>query len=855
MNEKIIGVSTAFTGNYKSSKLLIRFLELLDINIIKSTITNSEIIEAGSTIASADYCLPLRAYIGHIYCLLKKHPEINYIVAPIIKSEHFDSSTCAKYRDLDGVIIRSLGNITGYRLTQSRFREADNFNKLIGIEKTNELVGKAERFPIILAPEIESTEYKHLRQVCFQLYAELFGLNKIKFLAEMDLARNSKIINLKVEKAFKQAHFEIFEQELEVYENLISSKYKPRLALVGRSYLVDDPLLSSNIKSYYQKRGVVVLTSQDIPFSKIKEDFDKVDGFYDSHKLAQAFINVVFNDVDGFIAIGSFGCHPDAFLLDYLAKDITKRGKSCWIFKYDEQSGGIGYETRYETILSFLENKRDERLNKAAFNFGKQTKVVKIEKSKSINEAEPIFIWPHMGYGIDLILKEIWYQLGLSNYLYPPKPVYEETILKGSKHYSETCSPFALYIGSLCETLEQLFKKLENDAISKSGVVEPKRIIILMAKGKGPCTFGWYSIAGNSVLNEEFSNVLDKYGHTLEMILVDNQGRDMVLFLKEIVGVAKNNKLSQIIKILEQVNETTNLIKIARLEIKMIKKLKEVVWTGWEKLLAYEELQNKALVVRAHELEKGITTKILKKWIHELDIVHTLKEILDVKQLGLTQLDSIPKDNDLKPKVVIVGEIYGTLTPFANRGTVDNLLGKYGIEGIEGMRLSNFILGSFKSLKYSFIQTQPIIRALIKSLEKRGIYHPNKWVREPYARPFIEHEVGGDGQPTVARARLHVENDGVDGVLHIYPFKCMPEGIAKDALKEIGHIYGVKCLHLSYDKEIEVERLKTEIGTFSVILNQDLEFRKGNLESVNKEIYRRQSIGKVIDRIYQKSTR
>lgn len=48
----------------------------------------------------------------------KKHPEINYLLIPIIKSEHTDSGTCAKYRDLDGVIVRSLGNITGYRLNK-----------------------------------------------------------------------------------------------------------------------------------------------------------------------------------------------------------------------------------------------------------------------------------------------------------------------------------------------------------------------------------------------------------------------------------------------------------------------------------------------------------------------------------------------------------------------------------------------------------------------------------------------------------------------------------------------------------------------------------------------------------------
>lgn len=62
-NRPVIGFSTAFTGKYKSSRMLFRFLELMNLNTVKSSVTIPEIIEAGSTLASADYCLPLRAYI------------------------------------------------------------------------------------------------------------------------------------------------------------------------------------------------------------------------------------------------------------------------------------------------------------------------------------------------------------------------------------------------------------------------------------------------------------------------------------------------------------------------------------------------------------------------------------------------------------------------------------------------------------------------------------------------------------------------------------------------------------------------------------------------------------------------
>ncbi|OEG00105.1 hypothetical protein BHF71_06155 [Vulcanibacillus modesticaldus] len=847
--QPVVGISTSFTGKYKASKLILRFLELIDVNLIKSTKTKPAIIEAGSTIVSADYCLPLRVYVGHIYHLIQEHPNIEYIVAPIIKGEYPSSNTCAKYRDLDGVLIRSLGTITGYRLKQSGLSEMDRLKELIGEDKTKQMIDLMKDFPTILAPEIESIDKRHLKQVCVKLYADLFGLNKVD---KMRLILNDNLVESdnedirKIGEAFEQAYREVIGKESERYQNLLSDESKPRLALVGRNYLIEDPALSADIKSYFKKKGVIVLTSQDIPFSVLRERYDNVQGFYDSHKISQAFIDTVIDQVDGFVVIGSFGCHPDAFQVDYFANYITEQGKSCWTFKFDEQTGGVGFHTRYETILGFLQQNRDKRLKNLNYN-NQPAKVPSIDWNfgRKSEPVKPIFIWPHMGTGIDLIIKEIWHQIGLGDYLYPPRGVNEETITRGNTHYTESCSPFALYLGSLRETLDRLLMEIE----------EPRRIIILMAKGKGPCTFGWYSLAGFPLLQKEYQDRLKKHGHSLEMIAIDNQGRNLVSFLEELSKIADNDRLSQIIGLLNkiQTEERLNIINKTKLEIKLIRVLKDIVWSGWKKLLAYEDIQNKALIVRAHELKRGDTTRLLKKWVDQLEVVHTLPEISKVTQLALQDFEQIPQDGEVKPKVVVVGEIYGTLTPFANRGTVDNLLGQAGIEAIQGMRLSHFIRGAFKGVKNSFVREQPIIKKLIKLLESKGLYYHNRWVREPGAKPFIEHEIGGDGQPTIAHARHHIEHDGVDGIVHIYPFKCMPEGMAKDALIEMSQLYGIKSLHLSYDKETEIERLKTEIGTFAALLHQDIEHRKGITDWKKKELIRRYNIGKMIEQAYRRS--
>ena len=861
----IVGATVAFTGRYQASRVLYRFVELLNVRFIKGTVTKPKMIEAGTTLASAEFCLPLRVYIGHVYNLLTEHPEIEYLLAPIINSEHENSSTCAKYRDLDGVIIRSLSSMSGYRLKQSQFTAKEDFFDLVGSQKSTALLDRAINFPKIIAPEINSLEKNHLRQVCGRVYAEIFSMSKLKLLKFLSSKSRTDVKDedfRAIEIAFAQAYQEIVEQNSNSYANLINDVQKPRLALVGRSYLVDDPALSADIKGYFSQKGISVITAQDLPFEDLQEKYQLVKGFYDSHRLSQAFIDEVLDEVDGFILIGSFGCHPDAFQIEFLANYLREKGKTCWTFKFDEQAGGVGFHTRFETILGFLQQKRDERLFHKAmsqpsslaashglldFNLQEEYQLV-----NGRQERKPIFIWPYMGEGINLLLKGVWQQLGLQGYLYPPKAVNEETIVKGNVQYTETCSPFALYLGSLKETIERLLVDLKKQGSQDYRLVEPRRIIILMAGGKGPCTFGWYAIAGQKALLEEYREVLKRDGHTLEMISIDNQGRNLFSFLEDLAAIAENDRLQHLLELLQQIQgKSLNALQKTRKELEVIKLLKQIVWPGWQKLLAFETILNKALVVRAHELQRGSTTKFVKVAIAKLDQADTLVEIQRAAENSLMGFSEIAQDKQLKPKVVVVGEIYVSLTSFANRGTVDNLLGELGIEAVAGMRLSHFIKGAFKGLKNSYFNNQQLLKPILNILEDKGMYNPRGWVREPLAKPFLEHEIGGDGQPTVARARVHIEQDIVDGILHIYPFKCMPEGIAKDALIEMSQLYNIKSLHLSFDKETEIERLKTELGTFAALLQQDLD-RKGDFNWLESEQKRRTAIGKTLEEMYKR---
>ena len=84
-------------------------------------------------------------------------------------------------------------------------------------------------------------------------------------------------------------------------------------------------------------------------------------------------------------------------------------------------------------------------------------------------------------------------------------------------------------------------------------------------------------------------------------------------------------------------------------------------------------------------------------------------------------------------------------------------------------------------------------------------------------RPFALHDVGGDGIRSVAEARHAIETLGIDGIVHLYPFKCMPEMIAKTALVEVRAPTGALSA-LSFDKRWRSSGCARRSSTFAAML-------------------------------------
>lgn len=145
------------------------------------------------------------------------------------------------------------------------------------------------------------------------------------------------------------------------------------------------------------------------------------------------------------------------------------------------------------------------------------------------------------------------------------------------------------------------------------------------------------------------------------------------------------------------------------------------------------------------------------------------------------------------PKIALIGEFYVLLEPYANYGIEDTLI-KQGIEVKKFIYTGNWVYSN----------------TLLKALK---IYDEEKSCLTQ-AKPYLNYHVGGDGLKSVGKA-LECAKEGYDGIIHIYPFGCMPEVVAQYALKNIAKDYGIPLLSLSLDEHSSDVGVLTRIEAFA----------------------------------------
>jgi len=281
---------------------------------------------------------------------------------------------------------------------------------------------------------------------------------------------------------------------------------------------------------------------------------------------------------------------------------------------------------------------------------------------------------------------------------------------------------------------------------------------LLMAGGYGVCRLGYYAKIQEQILHD--------LGYDVEVVNLGVSERKLFGLLELIKRLANNAPWSKIIPAFR---------------------------FGLAKLGALDRVERVVQKVRAVERVKGTANKLFTKAINAIDQADDYATLKQVQTDYISQLNQVDKDAEYKPLIVgIVGELYVVLEPFSNLD-VEIELGKLGVEVRRRLFISEWTKFSLFLNPLGIDETKRIHKA---------------------ALPYLKRDVGGDGWESVGEKVLHSKE--YDGLVHLAPFTCMPEIVARNIMTSTKE--NIPVLTILCDEQIAKPGMLTRLEAFVDLL-------------------------------------
>ncbi len=191
--------------------------------------------------------------------------------------------------------------------------------------------------------------------------------------------------------------------------------------------------------------------------------------------------------------------------------------------------------------------------------------------------------------------------------------------------------------------------------------------------------------------------------------------------------------------------------------------------------------------------------------IVELQGVRNIKRMK--KELPKIFAREVEIHHDRNPiKIAINGEIYVVLEPSLNV-EVHKRLNKLGVITESPTTLRRFYdLGE----KWNPFKTMDYTKA------------------DRLAKPYIEHRCGGEAREAVGET-IHYKKQGWDGIIHLYPFTCLPHISSKNILPQVSKHYDMPVLSLVVDEQTGEAGFQTRLEAYVDLLirKRDRDAAKG----------------------------
>lgn len=203
--------------------------------------------------------------------------------------------------------------------------------------------------------------------------------------------------------------------------------------------------------------------------------------------------------------------------------------------------------------------------------------------------------------------------------------------------------------------------------------------------------------------------------------------------------------------------------------------------TGFNKAFAIDTAEKFLFYTRPRELNKGESEKCYKKWYEIIRNTTSVRECKKLKKRVIEDFKKIPIDKDkIVPTVYLLGEFFVLLDPFTNQ-EIEKTLGDLGVE----------------------VQRQIFFSDWLEHVLKPSIFYKKESHRErcvKFAKDYMKRAIGGECIETIGDTVFAARN-GIDGIIHIMPFSCMPEIVAQNILPKVSKNEGIPVLELVLDEQ------------------------------------------------------
>lgn len=696
------------------------FFSELGWQVVSSTISDRKLVKdsVAATIMSDNICYPAKLAHAHILDLVEK--KVDRIFYPRVVFERSEFKDSANHYNCPIV--------SGY---------PDVIESAIDPE---------EHGVPMDSPTINFNDNKLLRAACLD-YARRFKVEKSDFQAAFSKALQA-VVNYN--NAVQQVGRKTIEEARKNQERMI--------VLGGRPYHVD-PVINHGIPDMIAAMGIHVLPEDALPLDTIAlgNSLEVTDQWEYSNRLYRAAQWVGSEPLAEFVQLNSFGCGPDAIVIDELKTILSTYSRTPVVLKIDEISSIGSAKLRVRSLV-------EARFTGSATR--SKTPRVRLPVFKKADRHRTILL-PEFSPFYSFFARSCFTPLGYNVEFLPPPN--KESVQLGLKYTNnDICYPAIVTIGDIIKALAL-------------GKYHPDDIAVGFTETGGQCrATNYISVLKKALLNAGYSNI-------------------------PVVSVSFSKKGSN-----DQPGFILNRPKLISLIFSSLLVIDQLI-SMYHATAVREKVPGQSLALLKQHLENA--QNHLGKW--------TIKNRQQILRSAIDDFNNIPTYTGNYPKAGLVGEIYVKYNPFSNGNIADRLMEKgiqVVMPPMINFFIQTFVNTQFNHLnhieKASIVnrKTRDFLRQII---EKKVVQVNNAMTKfrhslEPLILPrSLANKAGkvlclsnqaGEGWLLPGEIVVMAES-GIRNIISLQPFGCIANHVvAKGISTKLGRLFpDLNILNLDMD--------------------------------------------------------